>query len=143
VSDFGAIGQEPGANGEELGAIGEELGAEDQKLVTLARSARARTRADQGAAIRDSDGRTYVASTVQLPSLQLSALQVAVAMAVSSGAQGIEAAAIVGASEPVGASGPADAAEPADGPGVQAVRDIGPKVTVFLASPDGTVIGTA
>jgi len=74
-----------------------ELDAEDQKLVTLARSARARTRAAQGAAVRDTDGRTYVAATVDLPSLQLSALQAAVAMAVSSGALGFEAAVVFGA----------------------------------------------
>src|SRR5205085_1007248 len=61
-----------------------DLDPEDAKLVTLARSARARTRAAQGAAVRDTDGRTYVAATVDLASLQLSALQVAVAMAVSS-----------------------------------------------------------
>ena len=67
------------------------LQPEDAKLVTLARSARARTRAAQGAAVRDGDGRTYVAATVALPSLELSALQVAVAMAVSSGAPGLEA----------------------------------------------------
>ena len=69
---------------------------EDAKLIVLARSARARTRAAQGAAVRDTDGRTYAAATVALPSLQLSALQVAVAMAVCSGALGLEAAAIVG-----------------------------------------------
>ena len=108
-----------------------DLDAQDQKLVTLARSARARTQASQGAAIRDSDGRTYVASTVRLPSLQLSALQVAVAMAVSSGAQGVEAAVIVGADEPV------------DEAGVNAVRELGPRVTVFLAAADGTVLGRA
>src|SRR5882757_6699442 len=72
------------------------LEAEDAKLVTLARSARARTRALQGAAVRDTDGRTYVAATVDLPSLSVSALQVAVAMAVSSGALGLEAAVITG-----------------------------------------------
>ena len=57
-------------------------------------------RAAEGAAVRDSDGRTYVATTVALPSLALSALQVAVAMAVSSGALGLEAAAIVGRGDP-------------------------------------------
>ena len=44
-----------------------DLHPEDAKLVTLARSARARTRAAQGAAVRDTDGRTYVAATVALP----------------------------------------------------------------------------
>ena len=74
----------------------EPLAPEDAKLVTLARSARARTRAAEGAAVRDLDGRTYAAATVALPSLQLSAVAVAVAMAVSSGAQGLEAVVVLG-----------------------------------------------
>ncbi|MFN2517537.1 MAG: cytidine deaminase, partial [Jatrophihabitantaceae bacterium] len=69
---------------------------EDAKLATLARSARARSGTAQGAAVRDSDGRTYVATGVGLPSLTLSALQVAVAMAVSSGAKCLEAAVVLG-----------------------------------------------
>ncbi len=72
-----------------------ELDPEDAKIVTLARAARARTNAAEGAAVRDTDGRTYAAVTVALPSLRLSALEVAVAMAVSSGAPGLEAAAVV------------------------------------------------
>ena len=50
-----------------------DLHPEDAKLVTLARSARGRTGAPEGAAVRDTDGRTYVAATVDLPSLRLSA----------------------------------------------------------------------
>ena len=42
----------------------EGLGAEDQKIITLARSARARTGAAEGAAVRDETGRTYAAATV-------------------------------------------------------------------------------
>lgn len=72
-----------------------ELSAEDKKLVTLARATRARTRAAEGAAVRDSDGRTYAAATVDLPSLKLSALGVCVAMAVASGSQGLEAAVVL------------------------------------------------
>ncbi|HET6296126.1 MAG TPA: cytidine deaminase [Kribbella sp.] len=72
-----------------------DLSAEDTKLITLARAARARTRAAEGAAVRDTDGRTYAACTVQLDTVLLSALQLAVAMAVSSGVKGIEAAAVV------------------------------------------------
>lgn len=105
-----------------------ELEAEDAKLVTLARSARARTRAAQGAAVRDSDGRTYVAATVSLPSLSLSALQVAVAMAVSSGAAGLEAAVVLGD-------------EPSDSAGERAARDLAPAVTVFRVAADGSVLG--
>jgi hypothetical protein len=72
-----------------------ELDPEDAKLVTLARSTRARNGAAEGAAVRDDMGRTYAASTVALPSLNLTALQAAVAAAVSSGAQHLEAAAVV------------------------------------------------
>jgi hypothetical protein len=103
-----------------------ELDAEDAKLVTLARSARARTGAEQGAAVRDGDGRTYVAATVALPSLELSALQVAVAMAVSSGAPGLEAAVVLGA-------------DPTDPDGEQAVRDIAASAPIYRANTDGTV----
>ncbi|MEV0662009.1 cytidine deaminase [Actinomadura luteofluorescens] len=104
-----------------------ELNAEDAKIITLARSARARTGAAEGAAVRDETGRTYSATSVDLPSLKLSALKVAVAMAVSSGAEDLEAAAVVTAAE---------AADPAD---VAAVRDLGPKAPVLLAGPDGAV----
>ncbi|MEU9838636.1 cytidine deaminase [Actinomadura sp. NPDC048032] len=104
-----------------------ELNAEDAKIITLARSARARTGAAEGAAVRDETGRTYSATSVDLPSLKLSALKVAVAMAVSSGAEDLEAAAVVTAAE---------AADPAD---VAAVRDLGPKAPVLLAAPDGSV----
>ena len=65
---------------------------EDAKLRTLARASRARIRAAQGAAVRDLDGRTYTAASIDLASLQLSALSLAAAMAVSSGARGLEAA---------------------------------------------------
>jgi hypothetical protein len=68
---------------------------EDEKLVTLARSARARTGGAEGAAVRDDIGRTYVAATVALPALSLTALQAAVAAAASSGATVLEAAVVV------------------------------------------------
>jgi hypothetical protein len=70
--------------------------AEDNKLVVLARATRARTGAAEGAALRDLDGRTYAAATVDLPSLQVSALGVCIAMAVASGARGAEAAVVLG-----------------------------------------------
>ena len=73
---------------------------EDAKIITLARSSRARTGAAAGACVRDTDGRTYAGTSVALPHLNLSALQVAVAMAVSSGAPGLEAAALVGEADP-------------------------------------------
>jgi hypothetical protein len=103
-----------------------ELSAEDAKLVTLARSARARTGAAQGAAVRDTDGRTYVAATVALPSLQLTALQAAVAAAVSSGALGLEAAVVLGE-------------QAQDEAGVAAVRDVAASAAIFFADPAGNV----
>jgi len=69
-----------------------DLHPEDAKIVTLARAARARTGAPSGAAVRDTDGRTYAAAAVTLASLPLSSVQVAVAMAASAGAAGLEAA---------------------------------------------------
>jgi hypothetical protein len=107
-----------------------ELSPEDLKIITLARSTRARVASAEGAAVRDETGRTYAAAAVALPSLQLSALRLAVAMAVSSGASALEAAALV--SE-------ADAPDPGD---LAAVRDLGPKATVLLAGPDGTLRDT-
>jgi hypothetical protein len=69
---------------------------EDQKLITLARAAMARTGARQGASLRDTTGRAYAAASVELEHLQLSAIAVAVAMAASSGSDGVEAVAVVG-----------------------------------------------
>jgi len=104
---------------------------EDAKLVTLARTTRARTRAAEGACVRDQDGRTYAAASVALPSLQLGGLQVAVAMAVASGARRLEAGVVV--------SGEAAL----DEAGISAVRDLsGPGVALHLASPDGTVVAS-
>ena len=104
-----------------------ELQPEDAKLVTLARSARARTGAAEGAAVRDTDGRTYVAASVGLPSLKLSALQAAVAAAVSSGVEGLEAAAIVSEGDAV------------EQEGLAAVHDLTPSAPVHLARPDGSL----
>jgi hypothetical protein len=106
------------------------LGPEDLKIITLARAARARVTAAEGAAVRDETGRTYAASAVALPSLRLSALRLAVAMAVSSGAAGLEAAALVS-----DGSGP----DPAD---LAVVRDLGPAAVVFHAAADGTLLAT-
>ncbi|MEU6062398.1 cytidine deaminase [Streptomyces sp. NPDC047097] len=106
----------------------EALSAEDRKIVTLARSARARNGVAEGAAVRDETGRTYVAGTVDLPSLRLSALRTAVAMAVASGATSLEAAAVV------------SGAETATEEDRAAVRDLGGAATpVLLAGPDGTL----
>ena len=73
-----------------------DLSAEDKKLVTLARATRARIQAAEGAAVRDTDGRTYAAATVDLPSLQLTAVQAVIAMAVASGSTGVDACVVLG-----------------------------------------------
>ncbi|MEW9531571.1 cytidine deaminase [Microbispora sp. NPDC049125] len=106
----------------------DELDPEDSKIITLARSARARNGSPEGAAVRDETGRTYAATGVELPSLTLSAIQVAVAMAVSSGATALEAAALV-----------SEADDPAD-TDLAVVQDLG-NATLFLAGPDGALKG--
>jgi len=108
-----------------------ELSAEDRKLVTLARATRARTGAAEGAAVRDSDGRTYAAATVDLPSLQVSAIGVCVAMAVASGSRGLEAAVVL---TEAGALADADRA---------ALTDFaGAGVVVHVGDPRGNVAAT-
>ncbi|MEU8242155.1 cytidine deaminase [Actinoplanes missouriensis] len=109
---------------------GTPLSAEDAKLVTLARSSRARTGAVEGAAVRDQDGRTYAAASVALPSLAVTALQLAVAQAASSGATKLEAAAVV------------TEASTLDGSGHAAVRDLAADAPVHVAGPDGSLLGT-
>ena len=101
------------------------LSAEDAKLVTLARATRARARAHEGAAVRDLDGRTYAGASVRLAHLHLSALEVCVAMAVSSGSTGLEAAVVLTDGDP---SDVAAASEFA-----------GPGVPVLVGTPDGRI----
>ncbi|MBX6390875.1 MAG: cytidine deaminase [Frankia sp.] len=110
-----------------------ELAAEDAKLVVLARSARLRAytpagETAEGAAVRDTDGRTYAAATVghrSRPELATSALRAAVVAAAASGARRFEAAAVVSEAAEVGKDDLAVLAE------------FGPGVPVFLAGPDG------
>jgi hypothetical protein len=105
-----------------------DLSPEDRKLVTLARATMARTRSPEGAAVRDLDGRTYAAAAVDLPSLRLTALEVCVAMAASSGAPGLEAAVRLG--------GEGD-------PDLRAVRELGADdVVVHLGNSGGEIRGT-
>ena len=104
------------------------LSAEDRKLVTLARATMARTRSGEGAAVRDLDGRTYAAAAVELPSLALGALEVCVAMAVSSGARGLEAVVRLGGEGQ---------------PDLRAVRELGGAgVVVHLGDCTGEISGT-
>ncbi|HET8600232.1 MAG TPA: cytidine deaminase [Segeticoccus sp.] len=107
-----------------------DLDAEDSKLVTLARATRARTGAREGAALRDLDGRTYAAATVDLPHLQVSALGVTIAMACSSGAKGAEAVVLLGDGEP-------------SADDLAALRDFaGAGVPVHHGGPAGQLAGT-
>ena len=81
--------------------------------------------------MRDENGRTYAGATVSLPSLRLTAVQVAVAMALSSGARGLEAVVVLGE-----ATAPAEA-------DLSVVRELaGAGVPVHLAAPDGTVVAS-
>ena len=109
-----------------------ELSAEDKKLVTLARATRARTGARDGAAVRDLDGRTYAAATVDLPSLQISALGACIAMATSSGAKGLEAAVLLTAAPDVSVDD------------LAALRDFaGSGVVVHVGTIRGEIAGTS
>ena len=104
--------------------------AEDKKLVTLARATRARTGAREGAALRDLDGRTYAAATVDLEHLQVSAVGVTIAMAVASGAKGAEAVVLLGHDRPADDD-------------LAALRDFaGEGVPVHHGTPAGQIAGT-
>ena len=100
---------------------------EDLKLITLARATLARTGAAQGACVRDTEGRAYPGASVHLEHLRLSAIGVAVAMAVSSAAGGLEAVALVGEEGP-------------SADDLQIVRDLSSDgVTLWWADGRGTV----
>ena len=109
------------------------MDGEDGKLVVLARAARGRahaphTRLAEGAAVRDTDGRTYSAATVENadPALTTSALRGAVAAAASSGARAFEAAVVV-------TEGLVSAAD------LGVLREFGVGVPVLVAGPDGAL----
>jgi len=114
----------------------DELAPEDAKIVTLARSARLRAYVPydgvtEGAAVRDTDGRTYAAATVQHsdPALAVSALRAAVVAAAASGARTFEAAAVVTEASSVAESD------------LAMLGEFGAGVPILLAGPDG-VVGT-
>lgn len=109
-----------------------DLSTEDQKLVTLARATRARIQAAEGAAVRDTDGRTYAAATVDLPALRLSAVQTVIAMAVASGSAGVDACVVLGDAQDLTEP---DAAVLADFAGAAGV-------TVHLGDARGAVTAT-
>jgi hypothetical protein len=108
-----------------------DLSDEDAKLVTLARGARSRVAAPEGAAVRDETGRTYASASVSLPSLHLSALQASVGQASAAGARGLEAAVLVAEHAAI------------DADGLSAVRDLGGVgVTVHLVDTSGNLRST-
>ena len=82
-----------------------------------------------GAAVRDDTGRTYAAASVEVDGASVTALQLAVATAISSGARAFEAAAVV-STDPT-----------PDAEGLRALAVFGEVPTVIRARPDGTVVG--
>jgi len=109
-----------------------ETGVDDTtaKLITLARAARARIGAAEGAAVVDEDGRTYASASVSLPSLAITALQLAVASAAAAGAPKLLAAVVV------------TEASTLDGAGHAAFRDLGLTAPIHVVAPSGAVLGT-
>lgn len=98
--------------------------SEDLKLLTLATSSMKRNGAEQSAALRDGTGRTHVGNSVALASLALDALQVALSMAISSGAASIEAAVIVGRKPSAQA--------------MENIREFSPNSVMWFANEDGS-----
>jgi cytidine deaminase len=124
-----------------------ELYPEDAKLVMLARSAQLRayaphTGAPEGAAVRDTDGRTYAAATVEntAPALTTTALRGAVVAAASSGARAFEAAVVLVSQERTFDAASVQHARADD---LAVLREFGAGVPVFIVDPAGVVHETA
>ena len=114
-----------------------DLDAEDGKLVRLARTAALRAHVSapgtgQGAAVRDNDGRTYAAATVEHPDARLttSALRGALSAAFSSGARRFEALVVL----PAGPDGLSDDDR-------TLVAALAPGTPVLCADLSGAVVG--
>jgi Cytidine and deoxycytidylate deaminase zinc-binding region len=115
--------------------LAEPLNAEDAKILTLARVAQQRAYAPytgvfEGAAVRDTDGRTYSAGTVENadPLLTTSAIRAALVAAVSSGARRFEAIALVSAYPMLSDED------------VAVIAEFGALTPVLLAGPDGRLV---
>lgn len=123
------------ASYQEFPVAAADLDPEDAKIVRLARTALLRAfvpggAAPQGAAVRDTDGRTYAAATVEHsdPGLSTSALRGALSAAYSSGARSFESLVVVAtAPELTGA----DSA---------LVAELAPAVPILLADGGGAVL---
>ena len=120
-----------------------ELDPEDAKLVTLAFAALQRawaphTQQPEGAAVRDTDGRTYAAGTVENANawLTTTALRGAVAAAASSGARSFEAAVIV---VPHERTFDDDSVQHLRSDDLAVLREFGAGVPVHLVGRDGVV----
>lgn len=117
------------------GSEPEPTDPEDVKMIALARSALARRPdASDAGCVRDTDGRTYVGTAVALEHLRLSGLQVALAMALSSGAEGLETAVVLGDHDPTPEEGFAVSEV-----GARHRRFNGAAVPIWLCDADGTI----
>jgi cytidine deaminase len=101
------------------------LTAEDEKLVVLARATRQRAGAAEGAAVRDGSGRTYAGATASFadPALDVSALRVALTLAMTSGVRALEVAVVVTEAATLSSDGPA------------ALETLSPGTPVHLVAP--------
>ena len=98
--------------------------SEDQKLLTLASAGKQRHGVKQCAALRDGTGRTHVGNCVNQRTIPLDALQVALSMALSSGAEKIEAAVVVG--------------ENPSAIALENIREISPDTAIWFVDSDGS-----